>query len=169
LDLHLGLVAAPPAPELVQLGGWSAMAAGNRAVLVPSALFERSSAAERAVPDAGATLIEDVTMWVDTERLEVVVAPGLAEVSGQPGPRCDLAAAPGRYELFALHWGDWQAGPDVSRAWMLCQLVQNAATRGSLEAQVLLERMVAITTVASPLRLARRPLDLGPALVSLTA
>ena len=78
-------------------GGVRARRAGR--ARFPRAVAERSTAVERALVGAGATIAEQAAIRIDLATREIVVTPGLTHPQRVPQLMDDLATAPGRYAV----------------------------------------------------------------------
>ena len=95
LDVALAAIADPPQGASVRM---AAVVHGERAALVPTAVAERSTAVERAVAAAGATIAEQAAVQIDLAAQVLVVRPGLTH----PPPRPPADRRP-RHASGSLH------------------------------------------------------------------
>ena len=141
LDVGLGTIAAPPGGPEVHM---AAFVRGQRAVLVPTSVAERSTGVERAVAAAGATIAEQASLRIDLAMRELVVVPGLTHPRRVPELVDGLATPPGRYTLQSICWSADQLVGDERTATSIARLAEHIDLRDVEDRQLTLEQVVAL-------------------------
>ena len=80
LDVALGSLAHEG--DGLRIHDMAALVQRDAAALVPATVVERSTAVERAIAEAGASIVEQPALRLDLERMEAVVIPGLVDPDG---------------------------------------------------------------------------------------
>ncbi len=123
----------------------AALVQRDAAALVPATVVERSTAVERAVAEAGASIAEQPALRLDLERMEAVVIPGLVDPATAPELMDDLATPPGRYALRSISWSDTQVAANERRATAVARLAELVDLAGLDDRQVGLDRLVDVS------------------------
>ena len=123
----------------------AALVQRDAAALVPATVVERSTAVERAVAEAGASIVEQPALRLDLERMEAVVIPGLVDPATAPELMDDLATPPGRYALRSISWSDTQVAANERRATAVARLAELVDLAGLDDRQAGLDRLVDVS------------------------
>ena len=140
LDDALGRLARPPASNLVPMRQLGALVRGGTAALVPVDLIDRSSALERAVSSAGATIAEWTSVWLDLDTLEVVVEGGILDPATRHALADPVATQPGRYRIGSITWDERWVTSDERPATALARLLQLMNVPAGYDRQHLIDR-----------------------------
>ena len=143
LDVALGSLAHEG--DGLRIDDMAALVQRDAAALVPATVVERSTAVERAVAEAGASIAEQPALRLDLERMEVVVIPGLVDPATAPELMDDLATPPGRYALRSISWSDTQVAANERRATAVARLAELVDLAGLDDRQVGLDRLVDVS------------------------
>jgi hypothetical protein len=164
LDVGLGTIATPPRGTAVRM---AAFVRDDRAVLVPTAVAERSTGVERSVAAAGATIAEQASLHLDLAHRVLVVVPGLTHPQQVPELIDDLATPPGRYTLEAICWSAEQLVNDERTATAVARLAEHLDLQNVEDRQLALEQLVALRDRFAELAIPRWTNDMSTALVLL--
>ena len=145
LDLALGAIERPIVPGLLRIAGFAAITRQSNAVLVPTSLVERSTAAEKKIEGSRCGIVEEPAVLLDVATGEVVVLPGLI---GEPTLRAmidGVASPPGRYQLRSLFWPAADLDGRERRSLSVARLLQHIVDTADLDPESVLAGIVKLS------------------------
>jgi hypothetical protein len=162
LDAALGdLLPSPHRADGIAVRDMAAFVRNGAAALVPTSLAERSTAVERQVAAAGATIAEQASLRIDLASQEIAVVPGLRDWGTVPQMVADLATSPGRYALRSIAWSDSQVVVDERRSTAVARLAELVDLSATDDRQTALQDIVAISDRCVPTPIPRWDPDLA--------